>query len=53
MVEALRVAGGPRRRPVDPVAAWRYESSRAVLRFIDRVLFEHAARADQTSPVGD
>jgi PadR family transcriptional regulator AphA len=53
MVEALRVAGGPRRRPADPVAVWRYESSRSVLRFIDRVLTEHPARADQTSPIGD
>jgi len=40
MVEALRVAGGPRRANADPVAIWRYESSRSVLRFIDRVLVD-------------
>jgi DNA-binding PadR family transcriptional regulator len=38
MVDALGVAGGPSRSTADPVDVWRYESSRAVLRFLDRVL---------------
>jgi DNA-binding PadR family transcriptional regulator len=38
VVEALATAGGPRRRALDPVAVWRYESSRATLRFLDRLI---------------
>ncbi len=38
VVEALATAGGPRRRMTDAVAVWRYESSRATLRFLDRLI---------------
>ncbi len=38
MVSALSAAGGTRRRDADPVDAWRFESSRAVLRFLDRMI---------------
>jgi DNA-binding PadR family transcriptional regulator len=41
-VTALAAAGGPRRRSSDPVDAWRSESSRAVLRFLDRMLADTA-----------
>jgi DNA-binding PadR family transcriptional regulator len=40
VVDALAVTGGTRRETTDPVAVWRYESSRAVLRFIDRMIEE-------------
>jgi DNA-binding PadR family transcriptional regulator len=43
MAGALATAGGSRRTTTDPVAAWRYESSRAVLRFIDRMIAERPA----------
>ena len=36
MVQSL--AAARRRSPGDPVEAWRYDSSRAVLRFLDRML---------------
>jgi hypothetical protein len=42
VVEALASTGGSRRPATDPVAVWRYESSRAVLRFIDRMIGETA-----------
>jgi DNA-binding PadR family transcriptional regulator len=38
VVEALAASGGGRRRASDPVAVWRYESSRATLRFLDRMI---------------
>lgn len=38
VVEALATAGGPRHKVADPVAVWRYESSRATLRFLDRLI---------------
>ena len=38
VVEALVTTGGPRQPASDPVAVWRYESSRAVLKFIDRMI---------------
>ena len=38
MVSALSAAGGTRRLDADPVDAWRFESSRAVLRFLDRMI---------------
>jgi len=41
MVEALASSGGSRRSESDPVAVWRYESSRAALRFIDRMITAH------------
>jgi DNA-binding PadR family transcriptional regulator len=44
MVDALAATGGTRKPATDPVAVWRYESSRAVLRFIDRLIEE------QTTP---
>jgi DNA-binding PadR family transcriptional regulator len=37
-VEALASTGGSRQPTTDPVAVWRYESSRAVLNFIDRMV---------------
>jgi len=40
MVEALANPGDARQTTADQVAVWRYESSRAVLRFIDRMLGE-------------
>ena len=43
MVEALATPGDARQTTADPVAVWRYESSRAVLRFIDRMLGEPPA----------
>jgi PadR family transcriptional regulator AphA len=39
VVEALATTGRSR-AAADPVAVWRYESSRAVLRFLDRMLGE-------------
>jgi DNA-binding PadR family transcriptional regulator len=44
VVEALTTTGDARQPATDPVAVWRYESSRAVLRFIDRMLAEQPAR---------
>jgi PadR family transcriptional regulator AphA len=41
MVDALAAGGG--RGRTDPVGVWRYESSRAALRFIDRMLREATA----------
>ena len=38
MVDALAASGGARKSTDDPVAVWRYESSRCALRFIDRML---------------
>jgi DNA-binding PadR family transcriptional regulator len=38
MVAALATPGGRRRTPADPVEVWRFESSRAVLRFLDRMI---------------
>ena len=38
MVDALAVSGGSRKATSDPVAVWRYESSRSALRFIDRMI---------------
>jgi DNA-binding PadR family transcriptional regulator len=38
MVAALKAAGGPRRPNADPVEIWRYESSRAALLFLDRLI---------------
>ena len=38
LVAALARAGGPRHATSDPVAVWRYESSRATLRFLDRLI---------------
>jgi DNA-binding PadR family transcriptional regulator len=38
MVDALAASGGARKSADDPVAVWRYESSRCALRFIDRML---------------
>jgi hypothetical protein len=38
MVDALAASGGARKSTDDPVAVWRYESSRSALRFIDRML---------------
>jgi DNA-binding PadR family transcriptional regulator len=38
MVDALRAAGGPRRSNAGPVDIWRYESSRATLAFLDRLI---------------
>jgi hypothetical protein len=38
MVDALAVSGGSRKTTADPVAVWRYESSRSTLRFIDRMI---------------
>jgi DNA-binding PadR family transcriptional regulator len=38
MVQSLAAAGRGRAGRVDPVAVWRLESSRAVLRFLDRLL---------------
>ena len=44
VVEALAATGGTRKPATDPVAVWRYESSRAVLRFIDRMIEEQPRR---------
>jgi DNA-binding PadR family transcriptional regulator len=44
LVEALADAGGPGQRADDPVAVWRYESSTAALRFLDRLLDAQAPR---------
>jgi len=38
MVDALAASGGSRKATSDPVAVWRYESSRSALRFIDRMI---------------
>jgi DNA-binding PadR family transcriptional regulator len=38
MVDALAATGGGRKAASDPVAVWRYESSRSALRFIDRMI---------------
>jgi DNA-binding PadR family transcriptional regulator len=38
MVDALAAAGGRSKAASDPVAVWRYESSRSALRFIDRMI---------------
>ena len=43
VVDGLAATGASRRAAADPVAVWRYESSRAVLRFIDRMLEEPRA----------
>jgi DNA-binding PadR family transcriptional regulator len=40
VVDALTTTETSARAPDDPVAVWRYESSRAVLRFLDRMLDE-------------
>lgn len=40
MVDALAAVGG-KRGAADPVAVWRYESSRAALRFLDRMIDAH------------
>jgi PadR family transcriptional regulator AphA len=44
VAEALATTAGTKHAAVDPVALWRYESSRAVLRFIDRMIEERPAR---------
>lgn len=36
--DALARSGGGRKTTTDPVVVWRYESSRAVLRFLDRLI---------------
>ena len=41
MVDALAASGG-RKLAADPVAVWRYESSRSALRFIDRMITSQA-----------
>ncbi len=41
MVEALASSGSGRSAVADPVAVWRYESSRSALRFIDRMIAAH------------
>lgn len=38
VIGALSADGGPRTAASDPVAVWRYESSRATMRFLDRLL---------------
>ena len=43
MVDALATSGSGRRAVADPVAVWRYESSRSALRFIDRMIAAHTA----------
>ncbi len=43
MVDALAASSGGRSAAPDPVAMWRYESSRAALRFIDRMLAARTA----------
>ena len=40
VVDALATSEAVRHGPADPVAVWRYESSRAVLRFLERMLDE-------------
>ncbi len=40
VVDALAETETSRQGPADPVAVWRYESSRAVLRFLERMLGE-------------
>jgi DNA-binding PadR family transcriptional regulator len=43
MVDALAATAGARSGIADPVAVWRFESSRAALRFLDRMLGERPA----------
>jgi len=45
MVDALAASGGSRKSTSDPVAVWRYESSRSALRFIDRMIAASRHRA--------
>lgn len=45
---ARKLAGAARHAPTDPVLAWRRESSRAVVRFL-----EHLARIDADGAVAD
>jgi PadR family transcriptional regulator AphA len=52
MVDGLGAAGGPSRSTADPVDVWRYESSRAVLRFLDRMLASTGSSSPGSSDAG-